>query len=151
MVIHNSESRPEFLAELRNLFLTEWATVDAFDDHQFEADWFGGNERQSNLPAPLLALESNNLVGGLSFTWFRPDDLTNAKLWINAILVKPAFRGNGIATSLIKEAIVSASKTDETELFVYTEIPLLYTSVGWQLVSCPDQNHVLKTSLVEQT
>ena len=133
----SSEIVPQYLDELRSLFVAEWESVDSF----------GGKAYGRNPPPPLLALESGILVGGLSFTWFRSEGDSEIKLWINAVLVKPQFRGRGIATSLISEAAQIASNTDEKELYVYTEIPDLYTKLNWQKVRCHGPNNILKRAL----
>lgn len=135
--IVNAESSPGYLEELRSLFLEEWEDIDPFH----------GNQLRDNPPAPMLALEDGELLGGLSFTWYQPQDFTEIKLWINGVYVKPDYRGKGIASSLIKNAMAAARSSDEEELFVFTAIPGLYTQLAWQEVSRQGKNYVLKTSL----
>ncbi len=54
-------------------------------------------------PSPLLALSDENiLLGGLAYKyWEVPNSIHTIGLWINAVLVKPEYRRQSIATSLI--------------------------------------------------
>lgn len=137
MKVVNSKQKPEHLQELRELLLSEWKKVDAFE----------GNEFRSNPPLPLLALEGDLLIGGLSFTWYCPEGFSDIKLWINTVFVKPEYRGKGVASTLIKEAAAVAVKTKESKLFAFTEIPQLYLPLGWTQVSNNGKDYVLQTKL----
>lgn len=56
--IVSSEAEPQYPEMLRERVLSEWGNVDPFD----------GNHPEFKIPAPLLAISGENLIGGLSFT-----------------------------------------------------------------------------------
>lgn len=89
----------------------------------------------ANCPSPLLALKDKSLIGGLAFTFY-PHPVSEIQvLWINAVLVLPQWRGQGVASELIKAAEVKAARAGSSELFVYSDVPKLYTNLGWSKVT----------------
>jgi GNAT superfamily N-acetyltransferase len=118
--ILSSEAKPEYLDELRNLFEGEWGKIDSFY----------GNEFRDNPPLPLIALKDKKLIGGLSYSWNRPEDFTKITLWINGVYVNPLFRRTDIGTSLIKASVTYAKGKNEQALYAYTHIPELYMQQG---------------------
>ena len=83
------------------------------------------------VPAPLLALRKAALIGGLSFTWYPKPQTPDKGLWINTLLVHPAWRGQGVARQLIAAAEAQARSVPVVELWVYTALPRLYQGCGW--------------------
>lgn len=82
-------------------------------------------------------------MGGLAFaTYPRPDDGSSA-VWINALFVAPDFRGQGIASKLVRAAEAEAGAHGIADLFVYTDVPRLYQNLGWQVLREDDENLVL--------
>ena len=88
------------------------------------------NTHQS--PSSVVAVLEDKAVG---FVWLwrhKFEGESEPSLWINALYVHEAYRKQGIATSLVKQAI-SQSKSYEDRLFAYTDIPEFYMRMGWQV------------------
>jgi GNAT superfamily N-acetyltransferase len=132
--ILSSSTAPHHLAELQKLFSLEWGEIDLFANrHQHIA-----------IPAPLLALfGQNKLAGGLSFTSYTKPDKESPAIWINAVFVVPECRRMGIASKLVREAEIVASRLSFNELFVLTDIPDLYQQLNWALVEEKPPNSIL--------
>ena len=122
---------------LREWFIAEWDRLDAF----------GGSIDGLDMPDPILALEGDNLVGGLAFTRAAMTGSDVTGLWINAVLVAPPFRGRGIATRLIGQAETDARAAGFTTIHVLTDIPLLYSKLGWTVARESAKGFVLNKHL----
>ncbi len=116
MKILAAEPSSELLAQLHQWFEAEWGAVDATCDE--------------GLPAPLLAVNhAGELAGGLAFSWFTQAGETC--VWINALLVAPEYRGQGVASKLIQAAERAAIDLNIAKLMVFTNRPTLYQRLGW--------------------
>ncbi|MFM2486961.1 GNAT family N-acetyltransferase [Celerinatantimonas yamalensis] len=105
----------------------QWISEEWGQDHSFES-----LDRFKPLPSPLLAMVGERLAGGISFTWHIAPDYPKVALWINTVYVEPAFRGKGIARTLIAAADEHArTVTEEETLLVYTNVPQLYEENEW--------------------
>ncbi|MEX2470171.1 MAG: GNAT family N-acetyltransferase [Pseudohongiellaceae bacterium] len=121
----------------------QWVSREWDDDHSFAPP-----KGSLPLPPPLLALARDELVGGISFTWYPAPETSELALWINTVYVRDAYRRKGIALQLIEaaERIVLA-EFNATELLVYTNVPGLYAKNGWEIVSQDNDMWVLRKPL----
>ena len=138
--ITSSNSAPEKLSKLREWFVAEWGEIDPFE----------GAHKGFNVPAPILALDRETLIGGLAFTSFSVPGKEEIGLWVNTLFVDPNYRGKGIGKKLIQEAKAEASRTDAETLYVYTDIPKFYQKLEWETMDTTDKNTVLKISLINE-
>ena len=133
-----STDQLERVERLRELFTREWGQIDAFE----------GLLHGKDLPRPLVALDnSETLLGGLAFSTYKHPSREGHTLWINALLVIPSHRSNGIASRLVKEAECVASELGFNSLHVYTNVPSLYQRLSWRVVSTAGQHQVLTVDL----
>jgi GNAT superfamily N-acetyltransferase len=139
--IISSDYEPQHLEVLRKWFLSEWEKVDPFTSANTCVI----------VPAPLIAIDGTTLLGGLAFTSHpipNSPNSPNLGLWVNALIVSPEHRKKGIGSKLIKAAEVEAKNNNIEELFVYTNIPKLYNSLGWVELNKSGENTTLKKVLV---
>lgn len=109
-----------FLAdELFSLFKSEWSEFEHFKLKKLDL----------KIPDPLVTLINGELVGGLSYTSFKKPISEDAAVWINAVFVISKYRRNGIASKLIEKAHGVVA-----ELYALTDVPELYTKLGWKTV-----------------
>lgn len=135
--IIDSEFISPHLTELRDLLSKEWtefAPFEKLDNGQL-------------VPAPLLVIESNRLIGGLAFSRYKHPNDERLGLWVNAVLILPAYRGNGLASQLIAKASESAKQLNESQLFAYTEVPELYIKQGWEIIKTDGNNNVMQKTI----
>jgi GNAT superfamily N-acetyltransferase len=126
-----------FLKEFRKWVDAEWGNVDPFE---------GVNG--SALPPPILALEDETLVGGLSFTHSSIPGTEEIALWLNTLLVAPEYRRRGIGSQLVAAAESSAWHQGLDVLYVFTGVPRIYQKLGWQVYSRAGEHTVLRKRLV---
>ena len=101
------------------------------------------------IPVPILAIEGEELLGGLGFTVFTKPDSKKNGIWINTLLVAPKHRKKGIGSQLIKAAESHANSTKVHELFVYTDKQCLYEKLGWTIVDDTKESKVLRKTLTK--
>jgi GNAT superfamily N-acetyltransferase len=91
--------------------------------------------QKSTIPFSLVALERNRLIGTISV--IEEDMETRPELtpWLGCLFVDPSFRGGGIATALIKEAVRLAAKHKITKLYAWTEtLGSTLSANKWQFI-----------------
>ncbi|PQJ60578.1 GNAT family N-acetyltransferase [Vibrio chagasii] len=137
--------------ELERLFQSEWA------DFEFKSAYPENSDpTNTHLPPVIVVIRENVVIGGLAYSHFQEPHQVRDVVWINAVYVDDKWRGQGIASELIKRAVEQMpafyqSKTAEdsaSKLYAYTNIPSLYLSLGWSSVdidSDPD-HHVMCVS-----
>jgi len=118
-----------YITELRDLLEGEWGDFASFETEE-------GNIRT---PPPLIAIENETLVGGLVYSLWPNPETEHTTIWVNGLIVKPNWRRKGIASTLIQGAM-----NNKPLLFVLTEIPHLYSNIGWQTISKNSEGTVLK-------
>ena len=110
------------------------------------AEW-GEFSPAENVPPPLLAIEDEELRGGLMFSRFHKPNGEGLGLWVNALFVAPQYRRKGIASLLVQAAETEAASAGERELYALTDVPQLYQNLGWQLVQTDTEGTVVGTQL----
>ncbi len=122
------EANSPVLTEFRNLLENEWGKFAPFEQEKLGIA----------SPPPLVAIEQNELLGGLAFSLWPHPGSNSIAIWINGLLVKPEYRNRRIATKLVKEAMLQ-----EKLIFVVTEYPRLYKNLGWSELSKNEKGVVL--------
>ena len=131
---YETNPSPDMLLQLESWFGGEWPNIDALVD------------ASNRFPKPIVAItDGQALAGGLAFTIARtPDDVAEQEgVWINAVLVDPTFRRQGIASTLITQAEQAAALMKIDQLWVLTDVPSLYTSLGWEIVGTSESDTIL--------
>ncbi len=88
------------------------------------------------IPKPLVALTSSKLLaGGLAFIAANRPQSDELAIWINAVLVAPEYRRQGLGSRLIEAAQRCARQAGLLRLYALTELPELYTKLNWSIFS----------------
>ncbi len=143
VTFRNCDERSPYWGELEGLFQIEWS------DFQFK-DTYKAN---TQLPPVIVVLRDNVVIGGLAYSYFQEPHQVEDVVWINAVYVDEKWRGQGIASELIKRAVAQMrdynqhqpAKHSTSKLYAYTNIAPLYLSLDWSIVdieSDPDHNVV---------
>lgn len=118
--------------ELLLVLKSEWPDLEKFVDFH----------RGMNLPEPIAAIESGEIIGGLSYINYKAPDQDKVVLWINAVFVRPSYRGQGIATAMLKTAMKTTSC-----MYALTDVPDLYTNLGFKRVLTDNHGTVVKFTI----
>jgi len=132
------------------IFMIQLSHVDLDTSHaqslfkMLRAEWpvldsFKAIEQGVTIPPPIVALDEGILVGGLSFIVYQAPDIDALAVWVNAVYILPAMRNQGMARQLIEKA----QATVDT-LYALTDIPPLYTGLGWHAVTNDHHGTVVK-------
>ena len=122
-----STYRPEDLVSFEALTVNEWPEIELPLDSAM---------------APILAKNEEAIVGGLSFVRYAHPSRMELSLWINSLLVIPAWRRKGVGSALVKSAMHVVPP--DTELFVFTDVPDLYLGLAWTLIPSEMEGKVLR-------
>jgi N-acetylglutamate synthase-like GNAT family acetyltransferase len=120
-----------------------------YDDlqKQLENEWRNFppiNRADRAIPKPLVALTScNDLAGGLAFTAAKSPLSDELEIWINAVLVAPEYRRQGVGSRLIRAAQEAARRAGVPRLYALTELPDLYSKLDWSMLSSDGADFVL--------
>ena len=135
--IESSNFNSHHLEQLHTWFVEEWEEVDPFVDCK----------NGVALPAPILALDSGVLIGGLSFTGYNKPNSSSVGVWVNALFVLPEKRGTGVASKLLQTAEKEAQKLGVKELYARSDVPALYEKLNWQVLYQTSEGTRLKRNL----
>jgi GNAT superfamily N-acetyltransferase len=119
-----------------------------FDNEWDDVEPLAASKDGKIIPNPIIALNGDELIGGLVFTRFLSPMTKTQAVWINAVFIKPENRKQGISSQLISHAEQLVKEMGEPELLVFTHIPELYLKQKWQVIETQEDNFVLKSSLV---
>ncbi|WP_117234190.1 GNAT family N-acetyltransferase [Vibrio maerlii] len=102
----------------------------------FQSQWsdFTFVDYNDALPSPLVGLIDGSVVGGLAYTFFKAPQSKGIALWVNAVFISREYRGQGIATKLIQQAMFDVKALKNLSLYAYTHVPKLYKGLGWSEV-----------------
>ncbi|GLS92056.1 hypothetical protein GCM10007916_31260 [Psychromonas marina] len=115
--------------DIERLFQSEWADFKLSDNYLKD-----GYAKQSSLPPVLIALNKGEVIGGLSYSLYLEPHKSSEVIWVNSVFVVQQWRGQGIASQLLERAVQQLSNNVQHRLYAYTNIPALYTSLGWFVV-----------------
>lgn len=116
--------------------LDEWR--DAF--HSDTIDWYlnlySEADNTSNIPIVLVAFVDGEIAGTASVV--ADDELPGATEpgpWLASVFVTPQFRGNGVGTALVAEALSQSTAVGHTEIYLYTRSKMnMYQHLGFRTI-----------------
>ena len=90
--------------------------------------------RAEGLPATLVALEGEALLGSVSLVFEDAPELQeHGSPWLASLYVTPEARGRGIGAALARAAVARAAAEGGGELFLFTpEHKDFYARLGWR-------------------
>ncbi|MDH5934088.1 GNAT family N-acetyltransferase [Vibrio splendidus] len=140
VIFRNCDESSPYWSDLGRLFQSEWS------DFKFKDTY----KDCVQLPPVIVVLRDNVVIGGLAYSHFQEPHQVRDVVWVNAVYVDAQWRGQGIASELIKRAVEQmpvyyqsqSSKDSTSNLYAYTNIAPLYLSLGWSIVEIETEpNH----------
>ncbi|MFA0658088.1 GNAT family N-acetyltransferase [Vibrio splendidus] len=132
VIFGNCDESSPYWSELERLLQSEWS------DFKFKDTY----KDCVQLPPVIVVLRDNVVIGGLAYSHFQEPHQVRDVVWINAVYVDAQWRGQGIASELIKRGVKQFSSTVQTQLYVYTNVMELYQGLGWSVVDIDSEaNH----------
>ncbi|CAK2401051.1 N-acetyltransferase domain-containing protein [Vibrio crassostreae] len=146
VIFRNCDASSPYWSELERLFQSQWS------DFKFKDTY----KDSVQLPPVITVLRDNVVIGGLAYSHFQEPHQVRDVVWVNAVYVDSQWRGQGIASELIKRAVAQmpdyyrsqpqpqSSKDSTSNLYAYTNIASLYLSLGWSIVDIEtDPEHLV--------
>lgn len=133
--IEHLAAHPEFIPELAVLHFAEWSYLNPGGSLEGKTDYLRRNCGRSGVPSFIIAVEGADLVGSASLIAHDMDNRPELTPWLADVFVKPEYRGQGVATSLIRRIEFEAKSVVITKLYLYTpDAAGLYRRLGWNAV-----------------
>lgn len=114
----------------------EWGSAEAGESL---AAWTAGLCRRTNrdaIPTTFVALDGEELLGSVSLVEHDLPTRVELSPWVAGVYVKPAARGRGVASALVRHAVRAAADMGVARLYLYTEHARgLYEKLGWRVVA----------------
>ena len=97
-------------------------------------------------PPALVAISDDGPIAVLGYKLHPLRGCDSQELWVNALYVASAWRGQGVGSHILGEGVKRAVSADKAYLYVYTDIPGFYERHGWRRFRYNEDNamHVLK-------
>lgn len=127
---------PELIATIAAWFATEWPTF--FEDRDPEA--YIADHARDELPLALLVLADAEPAGTVALRERSIAARSDLSPWIGGLYVAPAFRGQGIGQLLVVSASRVAWSLGFERIYVGTEVPAVFTSIGWEEIDEIEQS-----------
>ena len=143
---------PEVLGNLAAGFKSQWATH--FADQPVEAIKMGFANccREKGIPLALVAMVGETFAGTASLREESGTVCPGIGPWLTHLYVEPAFRNQGVGTTLIRAVEAEAVRNGFTELHAATaRAAPLFERLGWKMIDVVeyhvDRVSVLRTGL----
>ena len=143
MKIEYLADHPEFIPELAELHFAEWSYLNPGESLEGKAEYLRSICGRKGVPSFVIAVKGTRLIGSASLIAHDMDNRPDLTPWLADVFVKPAYRGQGVATSLIQRIEAEAKSAGITRLYLYTpDAAELYRRLGWNTVEACRYNGV---------
>ena len=120
------------LPELAKLQFDEWKHFSpgkTLDDRVVKLQHMAQSD---DIPFMVVAVDDGRLIGSAALALEDMRTRKDLSPWLASVFVKPQFRNNGIATTLVRHIETAAMRRGIEKLFLYTEHARgLYLKLGW--------------------
>ena len=130
MTIVKLSERPQWVPALLTWIRTEWPERVTPEDAPLIARLLAANE-SDKFPTTLVMVESEKPVAFISLIKYQVKNWEHLTHWVDALIVAPTHRGNGLASELLAFAAARANLLGIRELHAYTDKLTLYGKQGW--------------------
>ena len=91
---------------------------------------------RDRIPTTFVALEEDEPLGSASLVAHDMDTHPELSPWLASVYVKPAARGRGVASALVRRVVQEAARLGYARLYLFTEDAHgLYKKIGWQAIA----------------
>ena len=126
---------PEFIPELAELHYAEWNYLNPGESLEGKIEYLNSNCGRDGVPTFIIAVDGAELIGSASLIAQDMDNRPDLTPWLADVFVKTGYRGQGVATSLIRRIEAEAKSSGIGKLYLYTpDAAGLYLRLGWKTI-----------------
>lgn len=131
MKIINLKQKPEYLQILAEWHQQEWSHFNPGQSLSGRIDKMQAYLNDEFIPTTFVA-ENEKLLGSAAIIKCDMEERKQFSPWLASVYVAPEFRGQGIASELVRHAMAQAFKQGVEKLYLYTpDQQLFYKKLGW--------------------
>lgn len=112
-----------------------WEEWGYLDPHGSPEKWAANLREWTNrdrIPTIYVALNGDELLGSVGLNEHDMNTHQTLSPWVSGMYVKPAARGQGVASALVRRAVDQAAGIGIARLYLYTDTARgLYEKLGW--------------------
>lgn len=134
MQIRYLMEHPDYLNQTMELLFHEWSHLPSWSEPKQILTRLTERNSFDNRQFTLVALDAeNNVTAAGSLICYELKDNLQRMYWLGEVITRPAQRGQGVGTALIKRIVELATERNIAELWLYTpDKQSLYGSLGWK-------------------
>lgn len=126
------------IGEIATLHQAEWVHFDSDFTVETRVAALTNVAGHEKIPSIFVAIENSEFCGSAALVEQDMDNHPELSPWLAAVFVKEAWRGRGVAKSLVQYCEREAKNSGIRKLYLFTEFASkLYSSLGWKTIeSC---------------
>jgi len=127
--------RPELVRVLARLHYEEWSYLRPGESREERTSRLRGCMGHREIPTVVVALDNEVLLGSAMLVLKDLDTHRQLSPWLAAVYVIREFRGQGVATSLVRRIIDEAEALGIRKLYLYTpSAERFFSRQGWSVM-----------------
>ncbi|THB82617.1 GNAT family N-acetyltransferase [Pantoea allii] len=136
MLIAELNQHPHYAGQTAQLLHTEWSHLPAWSHQPTILERLEQRNQTASAELTLIATpDGETVIATCSIIRYELDDIPAREYWIGEVVTDKKFRGQGVAKTLIQQAIARARQQQIGELWLYTpDQQAYYQRSGWQAV-----------------
>ena len=135
MTIDHLAYYPGFIPIIARWHYHEWRHLHDFDSVARRIALFMRDLEPGCIPTTFVALSGGILLGSASLVARDMDTRPDLSPWLASVYVSPAYRGRGVASTLVRRVMEEARILGIPALYLFTEDQeRLYARLGWSVM-----------------
>lgn len=124
-----------FAAQTAHLLFREWSALPAWSNQSAILQRLNARNDSAHSEFTLVAEHADKVIATSSVIRYELNDALAREYWLGEVVTDSAFRGQGIAKSLISRCVTLAKQNGIKALWLYTpDQQAFYQRLGWQAV-----------------
>ena len=128
-------NHPQHIATLAKWHQQQWHNISPHLDTNKRISHLSAHHNVAAIPVTLIAQQQNQLIGSASLVEDDMQDRPQYSPWLASVYVDPAYRQQGIASTLISDIITQARLLELPQIYLFTaDQSEFYAKRDWKTI-----------------